>query len=81
MDVNNNLHPDGRIRSLVFDRWGDPDNSGTFDWHLFGGEITGHRTFVWLTIPSSGRLGCKFGTDGWHEGEFFRFEIAELQTL
>ena len=81
VDVNYNLHPDGRIRSLVFDRWGDPDNSGTFDWHPFGGEITNHRKFAGLTIPSSGRLGWKFGTDRWHEGEFFRYEITELQTL
>jgi hypothetical protein len=38
----------GRITSLVFDRWGDPDNTGTFGWHRFGGEVTGYRTFQGL---------------------------------
>jgi hypothetical protein len=47
----------GRIASLVFDRWGDPDNSGTFGWHRFGGEFTGYRNFQGLAIPSEGRLG------------------------
>jgi hypothetical protein len=32
----------GRITSLVFDRWGDPDNTGTFAQHQFGGEFTGY---------------------------------------
>lgn len=81
VDVNYNVHPDGRIRSLLFDRWGDPGNSGTFNWHPFGGEITGYRTFAGLTIPSSGRLGWNFGTGRWPEGEFFRYEIIELQAL
>lgn len=81
LDVSYNLHPDGRIQSLVFDRWGDPDNSGAFDWHPFGGEITGYRTFGGLHIPSSGRLGWHFGTDHWPDHEFFRYEITELQTI
>lgn len=75
------LTPDGRIRSLVFDRWGDPDNTGIFGWHPFGGEITGYRTFGGLTIPSAGKLGWHFGTDGWPEGEFFRFEVTQLHPL
>jgi hypothetical protein len=53
---------DGRIRWLVFDRWGNPENSGAFAWHPFGGEVTDYRTFHGLTIPSEGRLGW-FGDD------------------
>ena len=45
------------VRAISFQRWGDPDTSGTWGWHSFGGEITGHRTFAGLTIPSHGRLG------------------------
>nr|WP_145998035.1 DUF6544 family protein [Brevibacterium antiquum] len=81
VDVSYNLHPDGRIQSLVFDRWGDPRNSGTFGWHPFGGEITGYRTFGGLNIPSSGRLGWNFGIDRWPDQEFFRYEITELRTI
>jgi hypothetical protein len=69
----------GRITSLVFDRWGDPDNTGTFAQHQFGGEFTGYCTFQGLTIPSEGRLGWFYGEDGWPAGEFFRYQITDLQ--
>jgi hypothetical protein len=75
------LDPDGRMRSFVFDRWGDPDESGTWAWHPFGGEITGWRTFEGVTIPSSGRVGWFFGTDRWPDGEFFRYQITNLHLV
>jgi hypothetical protein len=81
IDVHYSLEPDGLIKSLVFDRWGDPDRTGRWGWHPFGGEITGQRTFDGLTIPSTGRLGWHFGTDRWPTGEFFRYEITKLQLL
>jgi hypothetical protein len=79
IDVLYHLDPEGRIKSLVFDRWGDPDKTGRWEWHPFGGEITGYKTFGGLTIPSAGRLGWHFGTDRWPTDEFFRFEITTLQ--
>lgn len=81
VEVSYSLEADGRIRSLVFDRWGNPGNTGTFGWQPFGGEITGYRTFDGLSIPSAGQLGWNFGTDRWPEGEFFRFEITHLRAL
>lgn len=81
IEVTYNLGTDSRIRSLVFDRWGDPDNTGSFDWHPFGGEFNGYRTFAGQTIPSAGRLGWHFGTDRWSEGEFFRFEITHQRPV
>ncbi len=71
----------GRITSLVFDRWGDPDTTGTFAQHPFGGEFTGYRPFQGLTIPSQGRLGWFYGEDGWPAGEFLRFQITDLQPV
>ena len=71
----------GRIASLLFDRWGDPDNSGDFGWHRFGGEVTGYRSFHGLTIPSEGRLGWFYGDDRWPAGEFFRYQITDLQPF
>ncbi|HKQ00698.1 MAG TPA: DUF6544 family protein [Actinomycetes bacterium] len=71
----------GRIASLVFDRWGDPDTSGTFGWHRFGGEFTGYRTFEGLTIPSEGRLGWFYGKDRWPAGEFFRYQLTDLEPV
>jgi hypothetical protein len=70
----------GRVRSLAFDRWGDPDGGG-FGWHRFGGEITGQASFGGLTIPSAGRLGWHPGSDRWAAGEFFRYRITELAPV
>jgi TusA-related sulfurtransferase len=73
------VDPEGRLRSVVFDRWGDPDGTGIWGLHPFGGEINGYATFEGLTIPSSGRFGWFFGTDRWDQGEFFRYQITELR--
>ena len=62
-----------------FPRWGDPDHTGTWGQHPFGGEVTAYRTFDGLTIPSAGRFGWFFGTDRWSDGEFFRYQITTLQ--
>jgi len=74
------LDPAGRVVSLAFDRWGDPDGHG-FAWHRFGGEITGWASFGGLTIPSAGRLGWHPGGDRFAEGEFFRYRITALQPV
>jgi hypothetical protein len=71
----------GRAASFVFHRWGDPDRTGTWAWHPFGGEVTGHRTFGGVTIPAAGRIGWLFGTDRWPDGEFFRFRITDLHLV
>jgi hypothetical protein len=81
IEVRLRLGPDGSIRSLDFDRWGDPDKTVHWGWHPFGGVITAQRTFAGLTIPSRGRLGWHFGTDRWPEGEFFRFTITALRPV
>jgi hypothetical protein len=79
VEVSFRLTPDGRIRSLAFDRWDDPDGGGRFGWHRFGGEITGYRSFGGLAIPAAGRLGWFPGTGRWPEGEFFRYRITDLR--
>jgi TusA-related sulfurtransferase len=71
----------GRLQSMVFDRWGDPDATGTWGLHPFGGEVTAHATFSGLSVPSAGRFGWFFGTDRWDQGEFFRYQITELRLL
>jgi hypothetical protein len=79
LELHLRLDGAGRIRSLAFDRWGDPDGGGTFGWHRFGGEITGWAGFGGLTVPAAGRLGWRFGGDGWERGEFFRYRITALE--
>jgi Family of unknown function (DUF6544) len=71
----------GRLVSMVFDRWGDPGRGGSWGRHPFGGEITAYSTFDGLTIPSAGRFGWFYGTDRWSDGEFFRYQITELQRI
>jgi hypothetical protein len=79
MSVTYRLDAHGRITSLVFDRWGDPDNTGTWDWYPFGGEIVAYRRFGDVLIPGTGRVGWHFGTDRWSEGAFFEFTITDAR--
>jgi hypothetical protein len=81
LELQLRLDAAGRIASLVFDRWGDPDNRGTFAQHRFGGEFTGYRSLQGLTLPSQGRLGWFYGQDRWPAGEFFRYQITDLQPV
>ena len=79
--VHYQLTPDAYIQSVVFDRWGDPDNTGTFDFHPMGGEFASHATFDGVTIPDAGRLGWHYGTERWSEGEFFRYQLTDLTPI
>jgi hypothetical protein len=72
---------EGLIRSVRFDRWGDPDGTGEFGLHPFGGDFSAHATFDGATIPSEGRLGWHYGTDRWSEGEFFQYRITDLELV
>jgi len=69
------------VRSVVFDRWGDPINSRSWAYHSFGFEATGYATFDGVMIPRAGRAGWFHGTDRWHEGEFFRSEITNYHLV
>lgn len=68
-----------RIRSVLLDRWGDPDNTGQWGLHPFGGEIFETATFDGVTVPCAGRIGWFYGTDRWSTGEFFRFRLTDLR--
>lgn len=81
LDVHYELDGDGLLRSFVFDRWGDPDRTRSWALHPFGGEVTGYATFDGVSIPAAGRVGWFFGTDRWREGEFFRYQITDLQLV
>ena len=79
LSVTYQLDGQGRITSLALDRWGDPDGTGTWGWHRFGGEIHTHRRFGDVLIPETGRVGWHFGTERWPEGAFFEFAITRAQ--
>ncbi|MGB5432507.1 MAG: DUF6544 family protein [Acidimicrobiia bacterium] len=71
----------GLIEAVRFDRWGDPDATGEFGLHAFGGDFSAHSTFNGVSIPSEGRLGWHYGTNRWSEGEFFRYRITDLELV
>lgn len=71
----------GHIRSSHFLRWGDPDNTGSWDVHPFGVEVTSTLTFGGATVPASGHAGWHYGTARWAEGVFFRFEITGYEPV
>lgn len=84
VDLELHLHLDpatGLAQRMVFERWGDPERSGTFGLHPFGVEVTAHRTFGGLTVAAEGAAGWYPGTDRWSTGEFFRYRITELEAL
>ena len=76
LEVRLTLDDEARPRAIAFDRWGDPDQSGTWGWHPAGGEFSAFTTFDGVSIPSVGRFGWFYGTDRWAEGEFFRYRIT-----
>lgn len=74
-EVDLQLANGGRLESLCYQRWGNPDNT-TFRYVPFGGLVEKERTFGGYTIPSQMRIGWHFGTDRFEEeGEFFRCVI------
>jgi hypothetical protein len=81
VDVQYEIDAVGHVRSVALPRWGDPEQSGTFGLHTFGGVMSEHTTFGGVTIPTKGAVGWHFGEPEWISGEFFRFEITDLELV
>lgn len=81
VEVSFVLNDESLAESVLLQRWGDPDNTGVFGLHPFGGHFLEHGTFNGLTIPTAGSMGWHYGTDRWSDGEFFRFRIKRLEVL
>ena len=77
LDVLCTLDDEGRMSTIVLERRGDPDSTGKSGRYPFGFEATGYAIFNGVTIPSAGRAGWFIGTNRWHDGEFFRYEIRD----
>jgi hypothetical protein len=81
VEVRYDTDPRGLVQSVVFDRWHEAEDGAAWSAVPCGGEVTAHRTFGGLTIPSAGNFGWFYGTDRWPIGEFFRYEITALTAL
>lgn len=77
--ITHAVDADGRVTSTSMRRWGDPDRTGSWGEHAFGGDFAEQRRFGPVTIPSRGEIGWHHGTDRWSDGAFFRFEITSYR--
>jgi hypothetical protein len=77
----------GRLQSICFNRWGNPDNT-EHRYIAFGGYMEQEGTFAGYTIPTQFRVGWHFGHDSRpgalgdraeFDGEFFRATIDSAQ--
>ena len=66
----------GRLKAFQGMRWGNPLGA-PFGYYPFGGIVEEERPFGGYTIPSTLRVGWRFGTPGWEEGEFFRMTVDD----
>ena len=81
VEVHFTLDDQAHVRSVAFDRWGDPDETGEWGRYPAGMDVTLTSTFGGLTIPSAGRFGWFFGTERWPEGEFFQFRLTNFRLV
>lgn len=79
--VEHHIDSVGRLVSSSFQRWGDPDNTGSWKPQVFGVDVEQHRRFGDVCIPVRGVAGWHHGTDRWSEGKFFRFEITGYELV
>jgi len=68
----------GDLRSFRTQRWGDPDGTGRWGWHPFGGQVDSLRAFGPYTVPDRGRVGWYPDSLPRRHGEFFRFHVSEV---
>jgi hypothetical protein len=71
------LGPTGQLRSVLIQRWGNPDGS-PFDRYPFGVSVDSERTNGGVTLPAAIRAGWWRGTDRQDAGEFFRARISRV---
>lgn len=78
-DLAMTVAPDGRLESVAYKRWGNPDG-GLFRYESFGGVMEAEGAFQGYTIPTRMRMGWYFGTERFErEGEFIRIAIDEAR--
>lgn len=57
------------------------DGHGVLDWKIAGLIPVAHADGSDISRSAAGRVGWFYGTDRWAEGEFFRFEIVDLELI
>ena len=78
--VELHLAPDGQLRDVLMQRWGNPDGSA-FARYPFGVSVDSELTHSGVTLPSDVRAGWWRGTDRQEAGEFFRAHLTRVTFL
>lgn len=78
VDLHLHLDDAGRLRTFRTMRWGDPDGTGRWDWHPFGGRVTTTRLFGTSVVPATGAVGWYPDGPDARRHEFFRFRLTAL---
>ena len=73
VEVHLRIAPDGRLLSVVAQRWGQA-SKGTFAYLPFGGDVHEERRFGDLVIPSHLTAGWHYGTEAY--SPFFKATIS-----
>jgi hypothetical protein len=71
------LGPAGQLRSVLMQRWGNPDGR-PFGRYPFGVSVDAQRTEAGVTVPAEIRAGWWRGTARQDAGEFFRARISRV---
>ncbi|MFE7631400.1 DUF6544 family protein [Kocuria sp. NPDC057446] len=72
------VDPEGRLRELSMQRWGDPDGTG-YGRHPFGVALSEETDVAGVRVATVLRAGWAWGTDRQAEGEFFRARIQDVR--
>ncbi|MEX5299763.1 hypothetical protein RCG67_13410 [Kocuria sp. CPCC 205292] len=72
------VDPEGRLRELSMQRWGDPDGTG-FGRHPFGVALSEEADVGGVRVPTVLRAGWAWGTDRQTAGEFFRARLEDVR--
>lgn len=72
------VDPEGRLRELSMQRWGDPDGTG-YGRHPFGVALSEEVEVEGVLLPTVLRAGWAWGTGGQAAGEFFRARIEDVR--
>jgi hypothetical protein len=78
VDLHYGLDDHGRVETFRTVRWGDPDGTGRWGWHPFGGRVSATRIFGTSVVPATGAVGWYPDEPGARRREFLRFRLTAL---
>jgi hypothetical protein len=72
------VDPDGRLKQVVMERWGNVTADGSYRYIPYGGIVEEERTFGGYTIPTRIAIGWWYGTEQYLEAIRLQVDWARL---